>query len=175
VFAFAQYNLGVMCETGHGGSKDYAEARQWFQAAADQGNASAQFSLGVLYEYGYGVAQDYAEAVKWYRKGADQGMRLRSSISASCATTAGACRRIMSRLHKWLNLAAARFLPAEHEKRARATKNRDLVAKRMTPSQIADAQKSCPRVEAKAIDCAAVRAWRRHRMGPRDETISCRM
>ena len=43
--AVAQYNLGVMCETGQGAPADYAEARRWFRAAADQDNASAQFSL----------------------------------------------------------------------------------------------------------------------------------
>jgi hypothetical protein len=42
--------------------------------------------------------------------------------------------------HKWLNLASARFLPSDSDKRARALKNRDLVARKMTPSQIADAQ-----------------------------------
>jgi hypothetical protein len=42
--------------------------------------------------------------------------------------------------HKWLNLAASRFLPSEGAKRERAVNNRDIVAKRMTPAQIADAQ-----------------------------------
>jgi hypothetical protein len=42
--------------------------------------------------------------------------------------------------HKWLNLAASRFLPSEAAKRERAVKNRDIVAKRMTPGQIAEAQ-----------------------------------
>ena len=43
--------------------------------------------------------------------------------------------------HKWLNLAASRFLAAEADKRARALKNRDIVAKKLTRWRIAEAQK----------------------------------
>ena len=41
--------------------------------------------------------------------------------------------------HRWLNLAASNFLPAE--KRDKAVKTRDIVAKRMTPAQISEDQK----------------------------------
>jgi hypothetical protein len=43
--------------------------------------------------------------------------------------------------HKWLNLAASRFLASEGEKRAQAIKNRDIVAKKMPRFRIADAQR----------------------------------
>ncbi len=41
--------------------------------------------------------------------------------------------------HMWFNLAASRFLPGED--RDKAVKYRNIVAKRMTPAQIAEAQK----------------------------------
>ncbi len=41
--------------------------------------------------------------------------------------------------HMWFNLAASRFPPGEH--RDKAVKNRDIVAKKMTPAQISEAQK----------------------------------
>ena len=41
--------------------------------------------------------------------------------------------------HKWYNLAAARY--TEVEKRGNAVKNRDTVAAKMTPEQIAEAQR----------------------------------
>ncbi len=41
--------------------------------------------------------------------------------------------------HMWYNLAASRLPPGEN--RDKAVKNRDDVAKRMTPAQIAEAQK----------------------------------
>ena len=33
----AQYNLGVMCENGHGVVQDYVRAHMWFNIAASQG------------------------------------------------------------------------------------------------------------------------------------------
>ena len=41
--------------------------------------------------------------------------------------------------HKWFNLAASRHRPGEV--RDSAAKNRDIVAKKMTPAQIAEAQR----------------------------------
>jgi len=41
--------------------------------------------------------------------------------------------------HMWLNIAISNFPPGED--RDKAVKNRDLLAKRMTPAQISEAQK----------------------------------
>ena len=71
--AQAQYNIGIMYESGKGVPQDYAEAVKWFRLAAEQGDADAQYNLGVMYGKGQGVPQDYAEAVKWFRLAADQG------------------------------------------------------------------------------------------------------
>ena len=65
--ATAQFNLGIMYDTGLGVPQDYAEAARWYRKAADQGNATAQFNLGFMYSNGRGVPQDYAKAVKWSR------------------------------------------------------------------------------------------------------------
>ena len=71
---FAQYNLGVMYDTGEGVPEDAAEAVRWFRAAAEQGHARAQYNLGVKYATGEGVPEDDAEAVRWYRAAAEQGI-----------------------------------------------------------------------------------------------------
>ena len=47
--ADAQFAFGGMYVNGTGVSQDYTKAAQWFQAAADQGNAYAQHNLGVMY------------------------------------------------------------------------------------------------------------------------------
>ena len=49
------------------------KAREWFEKAADKGEATAMTSLGGVYAYGYGVAQDYGKAREWYKKAADRG------------------------------------------------------------------------------------------------------
>ena len=40
-------------------AKDYNSAKDHYELAAEQGNASAQFGLGLLYDLGNGVRQDY--------------------------------------------------------------------------------------------------------------------
>ena len=66
-------SLGYLYEKGLGVAPDYAQARQWFQKAAEAGNYHATEHLGYLYEHGLGVAQDYAQARQWYQKAADAG------------------------------------------------------------------------------------------------------
>ena len=57
---------------GHGVTQDYAKAREWYEKAANKGNASSMTSLGWLYEHGEGMEQDYAKAREWYEKAADK-------------------------------------------------------------------------------------------------------
>jgi uncharacterized protein YdaT len=49
-------------------SQDYAKARDWYEKAADRGNADAMANLGWLYAHGQGVALDSAKAREWYEK-----------------------------------------------------------------------------------------------------------
>jgi len=71
--ASAMYTRGQIYEHGVGVTRDYAKARDWYQKAADRGNANAMYDLGFLYEEGWGGAQDYAEACELYRRAADMG------------------------------------------------------------------------------------------------------
>lgn len=55
--------------------------------------------------------------------------------------------------HMWFTLAVSRFPESEAKAREKALKNRDIVASRMTPAQISDAQRRArewkPKKEAK--------------------------
>jgi TPR repeat protein len=42
-------NLGYLYQIGLGVARDYAQARRWYQKAADAGNADGMFNLGQLY------------------------------------------------------------------------------------------------------------------------------
>ena len=66
-------DLGWLYRNGKGVAQDYAQAREWFQKAAEAGNNVAMVNLGYLYEKGLGGAQDYAKAREWYQKAADAG------------------------------------------------------------------------------------------------------
>src|SRR5262245_9064790 len=53
--------------------KDDKRGVEWFEKAAEKGEARAQFNLGVCYYEGRGVTRDYAKAVEWYRRASEQG------------------------------------------------------------------------------------------------------
>jgi hypothetical protein len=55
-----------MYAKGRGVPQDYGQAADWYQKAAEQGNANAQLSLGASYNAGAGVPQDSVQAYKWF-------------------------------------------------------------------------------------------------------------
>ena len=88
---------------------------------------------------GQGFPQDYAQAVSWYGKAADQGnARAQNNLRVMYATGEGVPQDYIQ-AHMWWNLAASRY--TDPTDRADAVKNRDLVAAKMTPAQIGEAQR----------------------------------
>ncbi|WP_262975344.1 tetratricopeptide repeat protein [Pseudoalteromonas piscicida] len=62
-----------MYEYGQGVAQSDKKAVEYFQLAAEQGEAGAQFNLGVMYERGKGVAQSDEKAVEYFQLAAEQG------------------------------------------------------------------------------------------------------
>ncbi len=77
----AQYNLGVMYETGWSVEVDNKKAVRWFHAAARQGDMNAQLRLGMLYYLGLGADQSNIKGEKWIRKAAKQGQFLAQKMN----------------------------------------------------------------------------------------------
>ena len=134
VYNHAQANLGWLYQEGKGVAKDLSKAREWHKIAAGHGNAFAQANLGWLYQEGQGVVQDYKEAVKWYRKSAEQGNAFAQSSLGYMYDTGQGVVVDFVRAHMWYNLADSNGYKS-------GSKNRDLIAKEMNPSQIAEAKK----------------------------------
>ena len=113
---------------------NFAMALKLWQPHAEQGHAEAQNNLGVIYANGRGVPRDDVEAVKWWRKAGEQGNAVAQfNLGVSYRTGWGVPQDYIS-AHMWLSLAAE----AGYET---APKIRDQLAKRMTPDQIAEAQR----------------------------------
>ncbi len=130
----AQFNLGVRYVTGEGVPQDDNEALRWFRRAAEQGDADAQFNLGIGYDLGRGVPQDDTEALRWFRRAAEQGLAVAQlNLGVMYAQGQGVPQDYVQ-ARMWQNLAAAQG----HENARRA---RDRLAKKMTPAQLADAQR----------------------------------
>ena len=132
--ATAQILLGVKYATGEGVPQDYKEAVKWFRKGAEQGYADAQYNLGLTYYNGRGVLQDYKEAVKWFRKAAEQGYALAQSSLGFMNYNGEGVLKDYVKAYAWFNVASANGSDG-------GTKGRDLIAKEMTPEQIAEAQK----------------------------------
>lgn len=71
--AEAQYNLGILHDTGQGVSQDYAEAARWYRQASERHHPDALYNLGLLHFEGKGVAMDRKEALRLYRLAARGG------------------------------------------------------------------------------------------------------
>jgi len=136
----AEAIVGSAYYRGRGVAQNDTEAAKWFRLAADKGNAAARFTLGVMYGEGRGVPQDYAEAARWYRLAAEQGNALAQYNLGLWYSQGGGSQDNVS-AHMWLNLAAARFPPADSRNRNAAVRSRDAVAERMTAEQLAEAQR----------------------------------
>ena len=131
--ADAQYNLGLMYANGQGVIQDYKEAVRLYGQAAAQGNASAQSNLGLMYNNGEGVIQDYKEAVRLYSLAAAQGYATaQHNLGVKYYNGEGVIQDNVY-AHMWWNIAAS-------SGDASAVKNRDIVAGKMTASDISKAQ-----------------------------------
>ena len=113
---------------------------QRHRKAAERGNADAQFTLGCAYADGMGVTQDYVEAVNWWRKAAERG-NADAQFTLGCAYADGmGVKRDYVLAHTWENVSASASNSngKDQEKRAKA---RDDLATRLTPQQLAEAQR----------------------------------
>lgn len=137
--AKAQTKLGSLYHFGQGVPQDYEKARQWFEKAAVQGDAMAKNWLGGYYESGLGVHQDYAKAYEWYEQAAIQGNPFAQYNLGVLYGKGLGVQPDFQRAFMWFDLAAA-GMPTDKARKP-AVENRDRVALRMTPEQIAEAQR----------------------------------
>ena len=114
---------------------DIGSALRIWRPLAAQGDSDAQFILGVMYAEGTGLAQDYKEAVRLFGLAAAQGNPgAQSNLGVMYEKGEGVAQDYV-RAHMWFNLGAI------SGDRKKALANRDRVAAKMTPAQIAEAQK----------------------------------
>ena len=122
-------------------SGDDATALRLLDPLANQGYVPAQMTLGSMYQFGRGVPQGYSAAAKWFRKAADQGYApAQLSLGYMYAEGLGVPQNDVQ-AYKWYSLAVAGLPVSNTENRENAIKYRDHLAAKMTPDQVAEAQK----------------------------------
>jgi uncharacterized protein len=140
--ADAQCALGLMYSNGEGVPQDYKQAMNWYTKAAEQGNAEAQNTLGVMYYDGEGAPQDYKQSLNWFTKAAEQGNAdAQLVLGVRYSVGVGAPQKYMYS-YAWSSLAASQGSED-------AIKFRDIIAKKMSPQQLAEAQKLAAELQNK--------------------------
>lgn len=135
---FAQFQLGAMYADAQGVAQDYAAALKWYRKAADQGDATAQFIIGGMYDRGKGVSKNEGEALKWYRRAADGGDATAQLFLGDMHASGRGTPQNYILANLWLNRAAVSKSSGKvHDNAVRIL---GLIARKMTPAQIAGAQ-----------------------------------
>ena len=112
----------------------YGTAFQGWKYLAEKGDAEAQYNLGNLYRVGHGFTENDKTAVKWYTFAARQGHASAQYFLGWMYADGEGVIQDNVRAHMWLNIAAS-------SGNKTAAQNRDIIAERMTPSQVKIAQR----------------------------------
>ena len=118
---------------------NYKPLTEIYMKLAAVGDARAQATVGNIYYLGLGVPENYSEAVKWYEKAAAQADGQGQLGLGTLYFNGHGVMLDYIQAHKWFNLAAVNLDAGDM--RNQAIKGRELVAGRMTPAQIAEAQR----------------------------------
>ena len=141
-----QHNLGLLYAKGQGVPQDYAQAAKWYQKAAAQGYAPAQASLGGAYIMGDGMPQDFTQAAMWFKKAAAQGNPLAQFALGGLYATGNSVPQDDVRAYMWYSLVVEEELDSGDKL---AAEKRDEIVRRMTPAQIAEAQRLTQQCQAR--------------------------
>jgi TPR repeat protein len=129
----AQNGLGLLYKAGTGVRRSYGQAKRWFEEAAKQGHPEAQVNLGTLYLNGDAPPQSAQMALFWFGRAAEQGnVTAFANLGAMYAQGQGVPQDFIQ-AYMWFVLAATNGDESSAERR-------DLLAMKMTPAQIAEAQ-----------------------------------
>jgi TPR repeat protein len=140
--AQAQLDLGNIYAQGIVIAQDYTQAVKWLLLAAEQGNAEAQYNLGLIYDPSPGkhsdqiMWRDSSKAAGWYRKAAEQGYASAQYDLGHMYENGQEVVQDYVQAHKWLNLAQSQDKGGPYK-----NTSLDRVASKMTPAQVAEAQK----------------------------------
>ena len=137
----AQANLGDMYWKGQGVTRDYAEALKLWRRAAGKGRTIPMANIGLFYAQGTGVAKDMCVASSWWRNAAalDGGVA-QNNLSLMFERGDHVPQDNVQAL-VWATLALKHMEPGQDVVVSQAAARRNTLLKRMTASQVAQAEK----------------------------------
>lgn len=132
--ADAQARVGFMYYKGQGVKRDHKAAVNFYKLSAVKGHAPGQAYLGFMYDFGRGVKKNPKLAVRWYRSAAEQGNAFGQLSLGKMYAKGESVLRDDILAYMWSDLAATQGAEA-------GAKNRDLLARKLTPDERAIAQR----------------------------------
>jgi TPR repeat protein len=132
-----------MYHEGKGVKRSYPEASKWYKLAADQNYPLAQYALGTMFFNGEGfLNKNYSAAAGWYKEAAANGSaKAQRALGLMYGRGQGVPQDFV-RAYMWINLAAT-------DGATDKATDRNLIAAKMTPQQIAEAQKLAEECQAR--------------------------
>lgn len=131
----AQYVVGVILLNNLVASPPKnKDAAHWITRSAEQGYLRAQSELARMYRTGDGVKEDLAKAVAWYRKAGEAGDVGAQLFVADAYAYGHGVEIDHVEAYMWYEIALEYW-------GSLAVRARDLVAEKMTPEQVAEAER----------------------------------
>ncbi len=155
---FAAYQLASQYEKGVGVARDVQKSLTLYEQAANAGHVKAMHNLGVLIAAGgVGGKPDYGKAIEWFQKAADHGLKdSQYNLGLLLAHGLGGPQDRVE-AYKWFDLAS-------QQNDAESLRKRDMVAKKMSATDIALARVRASQWRAKTspltgVEGASVLPW----------------
>jgi uncharacterized protein len=130
------YEMGFFKDIGNKSTNDIDEAIKWYELAAEQGDWEALFNLGSLFYTGKKkprLRKDYVKAAVYFRRAAETGDEISMYVLGKMYDEGTGVIQDYTQAHMWLNISNSKG----HKP---AIKLRDIIEKKMTKDQIAEAQ-----------------------------------
>jgi len=143
--AKALYNIGFMVEAGHGVPANPKLALRWYQRAYERKNQNAPFNMALIYYNGTGGEQDYKLALDWYKKAAALGNGAALINIGQMYFFGKGVKKNKIKAYVWYTLAA-------HRGMRKALRNRDIVARKLTPLNMNNAEHEYRKLRIKYLD-----------------------
>lgn len=133
----AQVAVGQSYSEGKGVTRDYKQAAEWFQKAAEKNNVDAEMRLAALYRDGSkNFPRDIQKAAGWYRKAADQGDATAQGTLGTLYSMGQGVPQSYVEAYYWLDLAAS----VKGPRQAQYAANRQMMGEHITADELADVQ-----------------------------------
>ena len=116
---------------------NFSAAEKLLLPIAEGGNAYAQYRLGLVYLEATGEMRSPAEAAKWLESAALQGQPQAQYKLGILYVNGNGVSQDLIQAYMWLSLSARHIAGSGSE----ATRQRDLIAARMSSSQVTEAKK----------------------------------